>query len=286
MVKKILNIMIMTCVLCACQNKDEEVQMPEAEGSNTVTFNVINYRQESMDGVTRAMKVDELDHLDMAIYNADSHELIDSLQTKKGDKGYASFTATLLRGKYIFVFLGYNGTRTANLKEISAIKWPDNYVPHCFLKTIEVDIPTTEHQQTIALSRVVAAFVVKSKGANPQDLSTIEVKTDDGGYTLNAESGLAREAASRSYTYNVETYAGKDSITVNFFTFLTTRSNTISLTMTARDKEDKVLRERDFIGVPMEINQRTIFNGNFFAEDVLFPMTLEEPEWKELNKTF
>ena len=163
-------------------------------------------------------------------------------------------------------------------------------MPNFFYKTLELTVSSsTNNAQTIALERAVAAFMVKSNGDIPMDLSKIRISATGGGHHFNAKTGTAAKAEDRSYTYNVSSYAGKESITITFFSFLTATEGIMNFSVTAMDGEDNVIRHRDFNDVPMKVNQRTTYTGSFFSKDESvrgFSLTLANDAWEEYNNTY
>ena len=272
-------------MMVACSSNEEKVPTGEA----TLNFYVTNYEMTSLDYATRAAAT-TLQHLDMAIYNSQTEELVSVTQTLKDDNGYGTFSATLPYGSYTIVFLGYDGSRSANMEQLTSISYADDFVPNFFYKTLELTISSaTSNAQSVALERAVAAFMVKSEGDIPLNLSKIRINATGGGHHFNAKSGTAVKTEDRSYTYNVSSYAGKESISITFFSFLTATETTMNFKVTAMDEEDNVIRERDFNNVPMKINQRTTYTGSFFTKDEStqgFSLTLADEGWTETNNTY
>ena len=285
--KHISLLCIMGCLLLitACSSNEEKTPSGEA----TLNFYVTNYEMTSLDHVTKAAAT-TLQHLDMAIYNSQSEELISVTQTTQEDNGYGTFSATLPYGSYTIVFLGYDGSRKADVEQLTSICYADNFVPNFFYKTLELTISSaTNNAQTIALERAVAAFMIKSNGDIPTNLNKIRISATGGGHHFNAKTGTAVQVEDRSYTYNVSSYAGKESISVTYFSFLTATEGTMNFNVTALDEADNVIRSRDFNDVPMKINQRTTYSGSFFSKDESvqgFSLTLADDEWEENNNTF
>ena len=277
----------LSLLLFACSNESEN--QPNENGMGTVSFFISNYEQVSLNAPTRATATSLL-HLDMAVYDATTSELVECKQTGQDDNGYGSFSVTLPYGSYTVVFLGYDGARLANLTSPTSITYADSYVPNFFYKTISLTISSSESAtQSIALKRAVAAFTVKSNGDIPMNLSKIKITSSGGGHRFNALTGTASSLESREYTYNVAAYAGKDAISISYFTFLGADEAVMDFTVTALDESNAVIRSRDFTNVPMKINQRSVYTGSFFSAEAStqgFSLTLEDDEWTEANYTY
>ena len=287
--KKIVLMMgtVLSLLLVACSNESEN--QPNGKGMGTVSFFINNYEQVSLNAPTRATAT-SLNHLDMAVYDAATSELVECKQTTQDDNGYGSFSITLPYGNYTIVFLGYDGSRSANLTTPTSITYADNYVPNFFYKTLSLTISSSESAaQSIALKRAVAAFTVKSNGDIPMNLNKIKVASSGGGHRFNALTGMASTVENREYTYNMASYAGKDALSISYFTFLTADETTMDFTVTALDESNAVIRSREFTSVPMRINQRSIYTGSFFSADAStqgFSLTLDDDEWTETNYTY
>lgn len=279
---------IIACLLLmtACSSNEEKTPSGEA----TLNFYVTNYEMVSLDHVTRAAAT-ALQHLDMVIYNAQTEELISATQTSEGDNGYGTFSATLPYGSYTIVFLGYDGSRLANVEQLTSICYADDFVPNFFYKTLELTISSsTNNAQTIALERAVAAFRLNNSDDIPMNLNKIRVTATGGSHHFNAITGKASKTESRTYTYDVSKYAGQSNKPIfTFFTFLTANEATMNFNVTALDEGNNVIRSRDFNDVPMKINQRTTYTGSFFSKDESvqgFNLTLANDMWEENNNTF
>ncbi|MBQ8050767.1 MAG: FimB/Mfa2 family fimbrial subunit [Bacteroidaceae bacterium] len=276
---------IAALLLTACHNDEAQ----PAEGMGTINFQVINYEQISLDEVTRAAAT-SLAHLEMAIYDATSHELIDSVKTTSSDANYGSFSATLPFGEYTVVFLGFDGSKASHLKNFNQIGFADNYVPNFFYKKLDLTVSEkSSGNQNISLARKVAAFSIKSEGYIPSNLSTMTIVARGGGFIFNAETGQASAVAQKTSTYNVASYAGKESIGINVYTFLPSEETTMNFTVTATDSNGEVIVSKEFADVPMKINQRTIYTGSLFGDGTStngFDLSLENDAWEEVNNTY
>ncbi len=273
----------------ACQSDSTEEQNAK-DGMASVSFQILNYEQVCLDEVTRATQLSDLKHLDMAIYDATSNELIDCQQLVPTSDNYGQFSATLPYGDYRFVFLGYEGSRTAHLDTPSNIYFDDSYVPDFFFRTLVLTLSESSEEETpVTLQRAVAAFRLKSEGDIPSSLNLLTFASKGGSYHFNALTGTGTGAEERSYTYNVSSYAGKSSITIYYYTFLPATEATMDFTVTANDKEGGVLQTRNFNEVPMKVNQLTTYSGDFFGQPeaaLNFNLSLSGEEWEEKNCTY
>lgn len=277
---------MLCCTACSSDGSEKE---PE-EGEKTISFEVVNYQQVSLDDVTRATDATALAHLDMAIYDAATNALVSQTQTAKGDNNYGQFSATLAYGQYTVVFLGYNGDRTANMSNPTAIIFGTGYIPNMFYKTMQLTVsPSSNATEEIVLKRGVAAFKLKHSGYIPNTLTNITIIASGGGCQFNALTGYATETVENTLSHNMKSIVGGTSFTLYSFTFLPAETATMTFTAVAKDANNEVLQERVFSNVPMKINQRTIYTGQFFGSGTNvqgFSLSLETDQWDEVNQTY
>ncbi len=270
-------------MISACSNNNEQ---PQPEGQATIRFEVTNYEQVSLDEVTRAAAT-ALAHLEMAIYDASTLQLVDSIKTKSGDSGYGSFSASLPFGDYVVLFLGFDGSRQSILKNIQSIGFTENNVPNLFHKVINLTVsPSSATSQDVTLSRAVAAFSIKSQGYIPTNLQTLTIVATGGGCKLNGQTGWAANVAQRTTNFNVSAYAGKESVGVSVYSFLPSEEANMKFSVTATASNGEVLAQKDFSNVPMKINQRTIYTGSLFGDGTQaqdFNLSLENDVWNDVN---
>ena len=277
-------------LLTACHSDDDTT--PTTAEVGRITFEVVNYQQYSMDDPTRAetYPVDELAHLDLAVYKTESNALILQQHQKKGDEGYGTFSASLPYGSYNVVMLGYQGSREAIIDDITAICYKDDYVPDFFYDKQSITINEAETEaKAVVLKRAVACFNLISSGKNPSNLKSISFTSNGGSHHFNALTGMGSKVESRTYTFDATKSAAADTLNYGFFTFLTSEEATMNFTVTAKDSEGNVLRTRDFENVPMKINQRTQYKGRFFDPDKGtsgYTLSLEGKAWNDVPYTY
>ena len=281
--------LVSTLLLLAACHSDGPAEPQPTEAVGTVAFEIVNYEQYSLDDVTRLSTTD-LAHLDMAVYDKTSGRLVALTRQVPDDDAYGTFSATLPYGDYNIVFLGYQGSRTANMESVTSISFDDNYVPNLFHKCISLTIDkASQTAQNVSLNRRVAAFALKIEDTAPADLASMAFTCQGGGYHLNGLTGYADQTEERTYAFNLSAYAGKDNFTVTIFSFLTTDEAVMDFDVVARDADGGEINSRDFTDVPMKLNRLTRYSGEFFAEPQgtqAFRLSLEDSEWEEQDFTY
>lgn len=291
---------LLACLLCfllaACSNQDAPLAEANAEGVATLSFSVINYRQtslddvESGDGTRAAGSVDTLAHLAFAVYDADGKCIVSQLQDK-GAADYGSFQASLPYGHYTMVFLGYSGSEAVNLSMPTHISFGDDYVPNCFLRTLTVDVDASSTgAQPVTLSRCVGCFTITCQNGISPDMDAMTFQAQGGGTALNALTGYAAQVATRSGSFSTQNVKNRsDKHKFNIYAFLPAEQAPMDFTLSATSSKGGTLRTRTFPSVPMSINKRIIYEGDFFAQpsgSSAFTLQLENADWDEVMQTY
>lgn len=271
-------------LLSGCQKNEVLENEPRS-----IEFRVVNYEQYVMGGTTRAESVNVLDHLSMAVFTADTDQLVGSVITQnKGDSGYGTFTVALEEGTYRIVFLGYMGSKALQMTSSKAISFADSYVPHTFLysETLRVDENVAE-SQNIVLNRAVGAFRLVMADMMPEGIYSVQFVSDRGGAVLNAQTGECTQNSGRSYTIELPNpstnWWNKTGANFTLYYFLPTAGASMNLTVNALDNNGAVVKTRTFEAAPMAINQLTSYTGDFFVEpstDLSMQLSVNN-EWAE-----
>ena len=278
----------LSVMLCACSNETSTI--PEEEGnSKTFTFQVTNYMQYAMDEGTRAAIApsasERIQHLALGIFDATTNTLVAPVQIQnKTDQGYGSFTAKLNYGTYRLVFLGYGGSNSILIMENpEEISFENNTLPQTFLSSFEFTVDAnTAATTSVVLKRVVSGFELTMADAVSSRTAGIKIKSTGGGMVLNAKTGLAKASTGRENTIVIpESYHGLTGKSVIFYLFLPSNEESMDITASAVDENGEAFIERTFTDVPMKINTRTTYQGNFFVDMPHgFSITMED-DWGE-----
>ena len=284
----------LSVMLCACSNETSTI--PEEEGnSKTFTFQVTNYMQYAMDEGTRAAiapsESERIQHLALGIFDATTNTLVAPVQIQnKNDQGYGSFTAKLNYGTYRLVFLGYGGSNSILIMENpEEISFENNTLPQTFLSSFEFTVDAnTAATKSVLLKRVVSGFELTMADAISSRTAGIKIKSTGGGMVLNAKTGLAKASTGRENTIVIpESYHGLTGKSVIFYLFLPSNEEIMDITASAVDENGEAFIERTFTDVPMKINTRTTYQGNFFVDMPHgFSITMEDGWGEEVVNPF
>ncbi len=261
---------IATAMLATGCSNSETVTPVSVSGEATITFNVINYEQVDFDAIqTRSTEVSNLKYLELGIYDATTKELTSTVLQENTDEDYGTFNVTIPYGSYTLVFIGWYTTQDveADMSDLNAIVFTDNYVPHLFCETLDLTVDeNTLESQSIRLSRVIAGFRVVISDEIPEDASYFHVTSEGGGYALDPLTGFAASLASRENDVTVlSSWAGQTDRNFNVYALLTQETAEMKFVVDAYDTSNNLMVSHTFTDVPMKINQLTRYTGNFFA---------------------
>lgn len=268
----------------ACSSVSIE-EAAEENGQRVLTFNVLNYRQERLGAPTRALTVDSLDHLAMAVYTKSGSMVTQQVQNK-GMKGYGQFSVVLDYGDYDFVFVGYTGSNAINLDDPEHISFANDYVPDTFLKFLSLTWDdTSASTQTVSMQRRVGQFVVSCTDKVPSGVQTVAFDITGAGTQLNAKTGLSANDT-RTVSKNISSEVGKQK-NYFFFLYLPAESCQIQVDGRVMDAKNNVMFHHTFSNAPIAINQQTTYEGAFFTLNALgIGVTLDDQGWNKQTVKF
>lgn len=290
-----IHISLLFCLLAllaSCSN-DESSVPATPDGYAHLSFSIMNHQLVSMDDEESraATAATGLDHLEMAVYDAEG-QLVQSQKQAKGDKNYSTFDALLPYGSYTVVFLGFNGSHASDLSTPTAITFEDNYVPNCYCYSTDVTVDASTSGTTqIVMKRCVGCFRLVCNDGLPSNMTAMNYTSEGGGTALNALTGLAASTTTRTGSFSIAPGEDRSKGIYSVYAFLPSETCTMQFTMTAVSANGSTIRERVFSDVEMRLNYRNEFSGDFFTAEASdwngkFNLTLAESEWTDVKNTY
>lgn len=298
-------ILIVVAALTSACKSNETDELSTNKGEKTINFCVANYKQYPMDDVLQGNEADSrytrstaaipLKHLIMAVFDTEGGKYKEVKQEAECD-GYGTFSLTLNNGNYTIMFFGYNGDQEVEISSPTDIHFADGYVPNCFCKAIPLTVnENTQATQAIVLERPIACFTLQCLKENlPDNFAYLNSTIEGCGVRLNALTGLATQIETRVYNQDItQSQFVPGPVNFNLYCFLPATEHRCSFTITALDINGNEIKTRTFNDVPMKINQKTIYTGNFFVETddpadnagACFTLTLDN-HWDEITIPF
>ena len=253
-------------VLSACENQiTGDSTINKEEGLQEVTFSVVEFEQTlTQMGVksadTRASLADNAAYLKLALF-LDGVKKYELSQTSE-DEDFGTLSALLVPEDYTMVEI-------ASKVEME-IESPTNVHPvgeklndsFYYYGTLSKD-DIKNRAVAISLNRAVALEI---SGATT---------------TLNAETGLGVGSTTLASTFD---QTGRSIVYCGMYVFLPSVDATVTVTATAYDANNNVVKTHTFNGVQMKPGYSTQYSGNFFQVNASWSITINDAGWPEAIK--
>lgn len=256
-------------LLFSCQSEESALQ--PVTDVRELSFRVVNYVQYGFEDITRAQSVTKLAHLSCAVFDAETDTLVFPVEVQDRDcEGYGTFKLSLPYGNYRLLFLGYDGNKALELTSSHAVSFADNYVPHTFIYCMPFQVGAeTKPVSDVVLQRAVSAFRLSLLDAIPEQVQTICMKSDIGGVVLDATTGFSVGSPGRTAAIDIPSDRhGIQGLSLTYYLYMPSTEATAELVVSALDAQQNVVRSRTFGKVPMAVNRLTVYEGEFFSEDL------------------
>ena len=267
-------------VLSACENQiTGDGTINKEEGLQEVTFSVVEFEQTlTQMGVksadTRASLADNAAYLKLALF-LDGVKKYELSQTSE-DEDFGTLSALLVPEDYTMVVI-------ASKVEME-IESPTNVHPvgeklndsFYYYGTLSKD-DIKNRAVAISLNRAVARFVIQTD-AKPSEVASFSLEISGATTTLNAETGLGVGSTTLASTFD---QTGRSIVYCGMYVFLPSVDATVTVTATAYDANNNVVKTHTFNGVQMKPGYSTQYSGNFFQVNASWSITINDVDWPE-----
>jgi hypothetical protein len=244
---------------------------PVDEGDANLVIRVSNTRVfpfEKRNAPRRAVEnlVDYCSRLNFVIYK-DGEKVVGKSQLK-GDADYGQVALSLTPGTYKLMVLAhssYGGNPVVsdpeNIQFTNKLSYSDTFY---YYGDIEVTKEAKVHDIVLLRATTRVNFTINDE--LPAELATIEFFYTGGTGVLNAVTGYGADVNSQqTKRYNVTGY--KAPLSMSIYTFLKGDTGKLNLRVSALDKDDNVIMQKEFENVPVERNKVTEMEGDFFVTE-------------------
>lgn len=247
----------------SCEKMNFNDDTTKGTGKANLVLNVVTTGNEAM---TRADGNGFWTRLNFVVYQ--NGRKVKGINQVEGDDGYGQAELTLDEGTYQVLVLAHSSdgnpttTTPEKLQFTNAMGFTDTFY---FYGSITV----TSEQQThnITLNRVTAMLRFIINDDMPTNVTNLKFYYTGGSGALNATTGLGCVDSKQTAIIVVDPKTQTKPYTFDLYTIPRETTASLSLTVTAYDETQTVVRERTFKGVEVQTNTITEFAGNFFAED-------------------
>lgn len=250
----------------------------------------LSYRKET-EGVTRsATDITELcSRLNIAIFDADGTK-VKTVAQKDGDASFGTVALSLAAGTYQLVVIAHNGEGSATISSTEKVTFPSNKVTDTFYYYGDLVVTDARQSYDLTLTRAVAMFrLVLTDEEIPSSVAKFKFYYLGGSSTFNPKNGYGCVNSKQTEFLPVPSGSSAGT-TFDIYTLPHTEDDVLTkLTVTALDANDNIIKEMDFVDVPVTRNQITRYTGNFFSSggtdqtsDGTFHLTAN-PDWDGVN---
>lgn len=276
-VKTLLLLSLLAVALASCEkmavaDDDETPAAPAAKGN--VTLRVAG----SADGgawQTRADGSAYWTHLCFVLYQGGAK--VASVAQTAADDGFGQASLQLSPGSYELLVLAHSSdgnptlTTPEKLQFTNAMGFSDTFYSY---GSLQVSSEPQTHNITLTRATAMVRFVIDDQ--LPSSVAKIRLYYTGGSGALNAKTGLGCVASKQSVMVDAAEVDGPP-YTFDLYTIPREASASLTLTVTAYNAQDVIVKERQFKDVTVERNMITEFSGSFFTD---MPSTnpVDEPD--------
>ena len=276
--KTLIRTLLLFLLLGVCSCEKPVFDEKDNQGKTNLTISVTNWRQVAYTESTRSL-VDITGYssrLNFVLYK--DGERIKSLTQAQGDTGYGTVSLSLMPGNYKVLVLAHSSKGNPTLTNPEAVKF-DNSISYSdtfyYYGDITVTTESKTHELTLTRATSLLRFIIADE--LPSNFYHVKLLYTGGSGVFNAVTGYGGNVDSRQEKlYAVDGY--KAPLTLPIYTFLQADEGKLNVTVTAMDKDRKVILERTFTDIPMKRNMITEYTGAFFEHENGFSLK-GETDW-------
>lgn len=265
-VKSLVLLTLLAAALVSCEKMvvaedDDSTAAPAAKG------NVVLRVAGSADGgawQTRADGSSPWTQLCFVFYQDGAK--VASVTQSESDDGFGEAQLQLSTGSYDLLVLAHssNGNPTLTTPEklqfTNAMGFTDTFY---YYGTLQVTEQPQTHNITLTRATAMVRFVINDQ--LPSSVAKMRFYYTGGSGALNAKSGLGCVASKQSVMVDVSEVDGPPYV-FELYTIPREASASLTLTVTAYNASDVIVKERQFKDVTVERNLITEYSGSFFTD--------------------
>lgn len=255
-----------------------------------------NLRTKADDGATALSQY--FKRLDVALIpetKSTENEIYKSTQSSS-DGNFGNVNMRVPTGNYTLVGIAHkrkDDTPSATINSAEEVRFVNNIVGDVAYIKQPITVKTSSTTATTcSLKRAVALFRIKCLDDIPEDASIVHFKIDkDCSFIFNPTTGYANNSASgvtTSFGVNKSADDPREGRVFDVYVFPAKEIETVNITVTTKDKDEKVLNTMQFDDVTLQLNHVTTYTGKLFTakEDMTFTFADGELTSSNADKNF
>ena len=267
-----------TLMLTGCENQIADQQTPDNEENlQQITFSVVDFEQTLiqmgvMTADTRAAIAGNATHLKVALFLNDTKKY-EFAQTSE-DEDFGTISALVVPEDYAMVVIASKAEMTiespTNIHPTSE-RLNDTFYYYGAVTKDDLETGTV----AVGLDRAVARFELQTDN-RPSEVASFTLQLTGGSTTFNAVTGLGVGSTTLTSTFD---QTGRPTVHCGMYAFLPSADATVTVTATAYDANEEVVKTYTFTDVQMKPAYNTYCSGNFFQIDAAWSITINDAAW-------
>ena len=167
-------------------------------------------------------------------------------------------------GSYNIVILAHSYSSNPALTKPKKITFGHD-LTDTFLWTEECNLDENQ-TKTVNMHRVVGMFRLTTTDTIPSNVASVRFYYTGGSSSLDASTGLGCVESRQTSSFTITDDMKRQTATFDAYTFpKAEEGSSLTINVTALDKNDNVVAEKQFVDIPVMRNQITSYRGKLFS---------------------
>ncbi len=257
-------IFAVTMAMTSCDKQKVSLNPVNDEGSNKVTIKVSSFEKIPFGASTKAgtkTLSDLCTKVNFAIFDGETKE--ESVVQNADDEGFGTISLHLKQGVHQIVVIAHNGDASASISTPDKVSFSNKTtqkMTDTFFYYGDITVGKDEQVYNLNLERAVAMIRFDIADEIPEQATKMKFYYTGGSSTLNPIDGYGCVNSKQTEIFDIEAGIKR----FEMFTFPHAVNDTLSMTVSAIDVNENVIKEKSFDEVPVTVNMITSYSGNFF----------------------
>lgn len=248
------------CTLCACQKASIYDDGQEQGSTPNLVVSVFKLEQTPFSAITRAEPAEACTRLSFVVYDLEGKR-VDQVNQTTSSANFGTASFQLEEGDYQLVIVAHSSDGNPTTTDLKKIQFTNKQgFSDTFLYYGNVTIGEDPVEMYLTLNRIVALCRFVITDDYPENVSQMRFYYTGGSGAFDASTGFGSVNSKQSLIFDVT----NDQKQFDLYTFPHDVKGTLSLTVTAYDNADNIIKERDF-EVPVTQNQIMWLTGPYFT---------------------
>ena len=253
-----LFVFLFFCFLTSCEHPD----FPDSVEKGNLVVSICQIEHIPFSAFTRAEAEQAFNRLCFAVYDSLGTR-VKQVNQQSGDNDFGTVRFQLSPGTYRVVVVAHSSDGNPTMTDPQKIQFKNNQgYTDTFSSNDTVSVVESGSELSVYLNRITSLCRFVVADTVPQNVAKMHFYYEGGSGAFDASTGLGCVKSKQSMNFAVE--PGRDSTYYDLYTFLHGDEATLKLQVTAHDKDDNILNEREF-QIPMKRLMVTRATGAFFS---------------------